>query len=307
MATAYDRSNGTAWPLVAAKRRLVRLWQYARYGSPNLAMPRVALSPRAESWLESLRREGIVRIEDEAFRAAADYIEDAYFAPLERSGSASSVRFNNPDLFLLDGNQPKYIAGGIEISVYVSFKDPALSALFFHPELNALLYNYYGRQPYYRNLPMLQKVSYETTQAPFSNGQFHVDHPGQVSLMLLVSTVTERDTHMEYAAGSHRHYRLEGPHPDAVARCGYRLVPLTGEKGTLFVFDASGVHRACYLPGVSRKILHLNVTTGHHIQTAHRRDDLDRWPALEQLPAHSRRMMAKVGRRRAAASNGTGG
>lgn len=263
---------------------------------PNLISPSVPLSARGKERLAALRRDGILRIQEPQFEEAARYVDTAYFAPLERPDGLSSIRLPHPDLFVTDANKSEYRAYGTEIGANISFKDPHLAGLFFDPELTGVVYNYYRRQPYYRNQPFLQKISYDGKTIPNTNANWHVDYIHQLSVMLLVSDVTTKDTHMEYALGSNWKIWNVGNYPEEIVdRHGYKVFDAVGPQGTLFLFDAGGIHRARYVGGSSRKILHLNITTGHHI--AGGRDGLRSWPDLSGRPSYSRRMMDRVGRR----------
>ncbi len=266
-----------------------------RYTFPNLLRPAVPLSEKGRQWLAVLRRDGIVRVEEKAFQEVAEYLDQAYFAPLERPDGFSKVKLLHPDLFVLDANKQDYRRYGTEIGAKISFKDPTLTPLFFDPYLTGVIYNYYRRQPYYRNQPFLQKISYDGKATPNTNSNWHTDYLHQLSVMLLVSDVTKQDTHMEYASGSHRRIWPVGNRPEGiVAEHRWPLFDAVGPKGTLFLFDAGGIHRAKYIGGSSRKILHLNITTGHHI-IGERLDRMDTWKALDSYPVYARQMMERIG------------
>ncbi|MBI3332937.1 MAG: hypothetical protein HYZ93_02465 [Candidatus Omnitrophica bacterium] len=293
MASLFSPLISRLW--VRFKVRAVWSREIVQYTFPNLARPSVPLSEEARGWLAAFRRDGILKVEEDRFREIAEYLDQAYFKPLEEGREASAVQMPSQGLFILDNNLPKYREGGTEINANISFKDPRLAPIFFHPDLNGVLYNYYRRQPFYRNQPLLQKIVYDGKVPPLSNSSWHVDYVHQVSVMFLVSDVTERDTHMQYALGSHRKLRLVANYPEEIVeREGYPVLDAVGGKGTLFMFDAGGLHRACYRPNTSRKILHLNMTSGHHI-TPRRYDRLGSWGELAGCPPHSRRMMEKIG------------
>jgi len=103
------------------------------------------------------------------------------------------------------------------------------------------------------------------------NGLFHVDHLHQMSFMLLTTDVTLEHTHMEYLMGSNKRPLLKDgisiptnevkkivPRYPNVFKC-------IGKKGTLFIFDTTGIHRAEYVESGIRRILHLNFTTGQNL------------------------------------------
>jgi hypothetical protein len=254
------------------------------YGS-NDATPDVELSTNGRLLLEAFRRTGIIRIENR-FVNIAEHLDRAYFHELERGGS---------NLFVIQSKGAKYSsAPWKEMNAIISFKDPVLAPLFFDRDLNGVLRNYYGRQPYFRNQPLLQRIdTTEQTGTVMENGQYHVDHLHQVSIMFLVSPVTENSLHMRYAMGSNQRLRLEGYYDEHEVEARYPIMKLTGAPGTLYMFDTAGVHRAMYLPGTSRKILHLNFTTGHNLD-ARKYDSMNDWPGLDRLPEYSRHLLDKI-------------
>ena len=261
---------------VRARQLIKDVNQMAVFGLPNPLMSSVQLTPRATQWYESLRDTGIVKIEDDTFRDIAAYLEREYFQPIEADSSSFLGRaepvygFGDKTRYVADTNQARFVAGGTEISASISFADPQLKPLFAHDELARVLRKYYGRQPYHRNQPLLQKISLRPGQVALGNGNFHVDHLYQISFMLLVSDVGESSTHMEYCIGSNRRQMIregiEIPRDACEEKAlDYPLFSCTGKKGTLFVFDTSGFHRAKYMSSSTRKMLHLNITTGHNL------------------------------------------
>lgn len=269
-----------------------------KYATPDPFFQYGRMSDTANGWYETFRRDGIIKIEDNAdFVAVADYIEKTYFEFMEREGN--SVFRNGPlafpwndSRFVQDSNKERYRSGGTEISCSISFRDPGCAPLLLNPDLIAMLCAYYGRQPYYRNQPLVQKISFRGDNI-IDNGQIHVDHLHQVSFMLLVSDVTDAHTHMKYCVGSHRRNVLKQGILMPLDKCkdlseGYSVLDCTGKKGTLFVFDAGGFHRANYMANSSRKMLHCNITTGHHLGQFV--DKKDGWQQLSEQPQFVKQM-----------------
>jgi hypothetical protein len=257
--------------------------QWLNFGLPTPWAARPALTDRASEWLINLERDGILRIELPAFAEVARHVEKTYF-----EGEPHAP------LFAHDTNTDLYRSFGIERLAEVSFKDPGLLPLLLHEELHAVYFHYYGRQPYFRNHPVVQRLSYREGQPKDTDhgNRYHTDPLRQLSLMLLVSDAPAEGGHMVYAAGSHRRpmWRTGIYIPYDVAEAIARRsapVSLTGAKGTLFLFDASGVHRRILRPG-ARHMLHLNLTTGHHRKPI--RETFDGWSALQNIPNSMRRM-----------------
>ena len=45
----------------------------------------------------------------------------------------------------------------------------------------------------------------------------------------------------------------------------YKIFKVIGKKGDAFLFNTTGLHRANYILGTTRNILHLNFTNGHNL------------------------------------------
>jgi hypothetical protein len=288
--------------VLARGRRLAAYsMSYAWFYAPSVIAPRVALTAQGEAYLAQLRDRGILTVHASRFCDIAAYIDATYFAAVEggahERGGPHVPLNQDGTLFVRDVNKPVYRASGTEISSSISFRDPRLAPLFFDPDLMGALYNYYRRQPYFRNQPLVQKISYDGRADANTNGRWHIDSYRQVSIMLLVSDVALDDTHMQYALGSHRRLKLDPFYTDdALRAAGYPIYDLVGKSGTLFMFDTQGIHRAKYVPNTTRKILHMNFTPGHNM-AADRLDRVDDWPALAGYPRHLRRLIGRLAAR----------
>lgn len=285
----------------ARARRFVKdVAQMAVYATPSATNTSVQLSPAARSWLATLRRDGIVKIEGNPdFERVASYVEETYFKQIESNptqflgASGPSYPFRDRERFIWDTNRERDMKAGTDVCCSISFLDRDCAPLFLNDDLSCVLLKYYARQPYYRNQPVIQKVALKSGQAPLANGLFHVDHLRQISVMLLVSDVTESDTHMEFCEGSHKRNLLREGIELTREECKSKFSPYPvfkciGRKGTLFVFDTSGFHRANYIANSTRKILHLNVNTGHHLEPFI--DRKSSFTTLSRAPIYVRRM-----------------
>lgn len=265
--------------LPLAVRRFVRdLAQILTYALPNPTVVNPGLTKTAEMWLHDLKKYGIVKIEDDNFVHMTNYLNDNYLQFIE----------SNPELFLNDGvirypwrdkrfihnkNNSKFRWFGAVTSCEISLTDKNLSPMFFNEDLAKTLYGYYRRQPYIRNQPLIQTLKLFDDRERVGNGRWHVDHLRNVSLMILLTDVTESDTHMEYVLYSHRrNLLLEGIEMELEKSeklfenfKNKKIIKCTGPKGTAFLFDASGIHRANCISPSTRTILHFNFTTGHNI------------------------------------------
>jgi len=263
-------------------------WFYLR---PDRRRKPAVLSLNAEECITSLEEMGLARF-SLSFPDLALHLDHTYFGPLERGEAPTPW-------IVEDFNGRRGIETGQTLGCYLSFRDPKLAKLFLNPDLVGILQRYYKRQPYYRNYPVINKIAFDSQHRMDITGKFHRDGGWrQVSCMLLVTDVSLSDTHMEYAVGSHRSSMIKSldrfSYDDKVIEDHFKLVPLIGPRGTLFVFDAgNGFHRACFKSGSVRKILHLNFTTGHSIQ--HQRfDGASEWDQFRKCPPLVARAFGKL-------------
>lgn len=232
--------------------------------------PKVEITPDMKLYYKELREKGVVKIPDK-FLEIADYINNNYFDKPEQE-------ITN---WFASAQTERTIETGRTVNMNISFSDTNLQDLFFNEDLLGIVYNYYQRQPYYRNLPSLAKTEFTSSNRIDIQGKFHLDGGlNQISFMLLTNDITEKDTHMQYALGSNNvdlPYNIDRfSWEDSQIEKKYEIYDLIGKKGTLFIFDAgNGFHRAVYKTGTLRKMLHLNITTGHSISKMFEHDGAD--------------------------------
>lgn len=282
------------------KRAIKLSLQRMQYETPNVFAPSVPMSERAAKMLDELRRNGVIRINSPALDHAAKGIQEKYFNSIESMGHEEAERqlkSRDSRLFIRNMITPErrelFHNGGCDLQSHISFKEPALAPVLFDADLSAVIYNYYKRQPYFRNQPLLSKIFYEGKGAPFENGLWHTDHLHQLSYMFLVSDVAEDGTRMHYALGSNRKYWPPGTYSEAdVKNGGYTVFDLTGKAGTLYLFDAGGLHRGNYLLRSLRKIVHMNIVTGHNMMPG--MESFSDWEFQRSLPEHMQKMLSKL-------------
>jgi|KBSSwiStaDraftv2_1062776.scaffolds.fasta_scaffold445326_2 hypothetical protein len=264
--------------LLLSSPSFVRALAWRHYVDPRAQYRPVPLSDLAQGYLAQLRQQGIVSV-DRSFADLADYIRDRYFAAEYELAPDSPLRAN-----------------GLIVSRPVSFSDQRLHEVLFDPEICAIVCNYYGRQAYYRDNPTVHKEHAAASSRPLISGVFHSDSYRQISFMLLLSDLTEHDTHMEFASGSHDarqpSYDRTQIDQDAVTR-EFKIVHVVGKKGTLFLFDTEGLHRGSYHQNTGREIFHVNMTTGTWPFTDDRYDRLETiFPDPQTVPEHVRNFVA---------------
>lgn len=262
------------------------------YAFPNLLKRKVSISGENEKYLKELKENGIVVIPPHKFSKIADHINENYISLVENFPQITE----SPFVYLVDDE-----LNIDRIRLHISFKDNDLKEIFLSEELSGLIYNYLGRQPYYRNYPyvIFNRASSDTKDGIFQ--KFHKDRGfHQITLMMLLNDITEADTHMQYALKSHKkwvnpkHIRDRYSYDDKDIYDEFDILNCVGKKGTLFIFDAgNGFHKNVKVPGTQRNIFHANITTGMSIQKG-RYDSRDNWDTLDKKPDHVQNMFNKI-------------
>lgn len=263
---------------------------WSLYYQRSLTKPSVPLPAGWDAHLHTFRRDGVVAIPD-AFPEVADHVDRAYVANLE-----TPERAPHPMQVFKIGRGRDEAAN--TVNAMVSFCDPAIAPLLFGEGPVGLVYDAYGRQPYYREYPRLvvNRPTDGVRPEDEYSAYWHVDCYRQVSFMLLLGDVTKRDTRLQYAKGTHHHRDWpwdQLAHDPARIESSYEIFEGTGTKGTLIVFESGcGLHRAKFEPGSTRKSLQTVITAGHYWTTDPPLDPSP--PDLSGKPAHVRRMIGKV-------------
>lgn len=246
--------------------------QFRRYGRRLADLTYPDLSPVAARWVETLRRDGIVRLEGSPWTLD----ESTRFDELPRQQDVPE----------------SYRATGVKVLRELSFRQASLVSVLLNPDLHACLWHYLGRPYFVRNHPVYQEIEVRPEDVPEEErgNRFHVDGLGQLSVMVLLSPTRESDPHMQYALGTHRRavwrYGLVlSPEQAERMALSARKLACVGPAGTAYLFDAFGVHRRLVKPG-KRKMLHLNFTTGLNLKPMV--ESFADWPELDLAPAHVR-------------------
>jgi len=265
------------------------------YYTPDKHRPGVPISAEAEKYLYELRENGITAVP--GFEAVADHLDQTYFSIMGGDKPPLPRRFEVITL----GSRAE---ASNTINYRLFFNDPGLAPLVFNPDVCGILYNYYQRQPFYRQQPWAIKnaMAADTPQDEFSRAEvsakFHVDCYRQITLMLLVNELTVNDTHLQFAIGSHKFTRnpwdrYKYKDTDIVGK--YPIFDAVGPKGTLIIMDAGcGIHRGLHKRGSVRKTLQLVVTTGHYINLEEPKMTSADQPALDNYPDHVRHIMDQL-------------
>ncbi len=277
--------------------RLDQAW----YKTPNPFLEPVKLDDEGSALLASLRERGVAAVRGR-FGAVAAHLREAYVAPLERYHAEGPREIPFIHRVHIEPTRPTWVER--PYVAQISFCDPALRELFFDPMLTGVIANYFRRQPYHRNYPLIVKTHHRGIAPANPQGTFHIDGGlGQISYMLLLNDLDEDQTHMQFAVGSHHHhvpyrniYNRWANSEEAIEQT-YTLLPLVGEAGTLFLFDAAhGFHRAVYRKDTVRIILHMNFSTGAFVPPD-RFDPIAAFAFLDEGPRHLRPLMSKIAAR----------
>lgn len=283
-------------------RKAAEAVHYFRHTSPNYFQPQVEISERANSWLQELREYGVVKFSTPEIAAAASVLEEKYFNRIDSMGS-DQRDLNGDDLgqkgiFAKNINYEPYSTNtGTEIFYQISLFDNELKDLFRNPEISGVIYNYLRRQPYYRGQPTLSQINYGPEQDKNKNRPgclYHVDYLRQITFMVLAADVTEEDSHFEYLKGSHHRPKwskvfIDNNEAAKIAEANQEnIFRGVGKKGSVVLFDSSGIHRRNGKIGQKRRTVFGVTTSGHHLEKYE--DKRVHLPNLENDPQHVRSM-----------------
>lgn len=275
--------------------RPLQAFTWWKYYTPDAKRPQVPLTPHGTDRLNELIEEGITFL-PARFVDVADHIERTYFSaidgrPEEKSGA----------LEMLDIGEREEATGSC--SYRVSFKDPGLAPLVFDQDVCGILYNYYRRQPFYRQQPwvirnaMKREIGGQEMSRLEVSSKYHIDYYRQITCQLFVNDLSVDDTHLQYASGSHKskdHPWNRYKYTDEEIEKRYRIVDAVGPKGTLVIMDAGcGFHRGLHKTGTVRKTFQTVLTTGHYFCDEPKVSAAD-WRDLGAKPDYIRRMMDKL-------------
>lgn len=213
-------------------------------------------------------KEGIA-VAPRLFKEEADYLLNAYID--------NSVE---PQISVEEGvvnvSEERGATVGNPVWKYVSLTDPVLQSIVLSPELLTLIHSYYGTQPYLRRMPFIKQNSMQKHHDADISSVYHIDQSKHfVSVMLLLSDLTENDSHMRFLAGTHQieqpDFRLQPNDPknkdlEEELLSKYDVVPLVGPKGTMFIYDnGNGIHKGHMSIGTTRNVMQATFSRGDHI------------------------------------------
>lgn len=155
---------------------------------------------------------------------------------------------------------------GMNQTITLSFDHELSSKTILDTDICLLISHYYSNQSFFREEPTIshKSVLKKNFNKPDSY-MFHSDGFRQVSVMLLLNDLNDKNVHMEYAIKSHSQQQIyERRFLDQEnLKKKYKIKKLVGKKGDLFIFDAEGLHRGVYgKNGKERLIFHLNFHPG---------------------------------------------
>jgi hypothetical protein len=267
----YGRYFGTDYPLLLVIKNLLRPNRIIKkfiYGqivripfilsAANRAEELSELPDEWKNYSEILKRDGIVFIPN-------------FFK--KRSEALSNQYKLNRQEFPPRGKYYRFPVGLDNLDVFNVAVDPMLLTT---------LANYYGCQPYLRNLPGINCTHLGTKKDPEATGFndfWHYDTANQMTAHILLNDVSESDSCMFYAKGSHhthREYITKNDYfySEEYMNDKFEIIPCIGDSGTLVVFDSNGLHRLDLKLNTFRSHLHLNFVPGNDLME-HSQDMLD--------------------------------
>lgn len=217
------------------------LWK--RYLTPDSSFDPIPLNDEFQRYLARLREDGIVIIEGH-FESVAVRLRGL----LDEMGLKGYRRSDKVNDFIVD----------------IGLVVPEVVHMLAHPQVCGLLCNYYGRQAYYREHPIIVASSAGAEGVDRTSSRVHADGYRQITMQLLINDVTAEDSHLIYYAGSHKQPKFSVDREPSNKQLveGFRPVLGIGRAGTLVVFDSgSGYHCGKYEAG-QRLMLSEVVTSG---------------------------------------------
>ena len=145
-----------------SKRFIKDCYAIAKYKTP--AIRPLSINNKVRKKIEEFNENGFLKLECDRFLDVAKYLDDAYFKKIEEHNNVIvESDFQNPNrrFSIKELKKNEYVAGGMQISAYISLLDEKLSSLLFDDEIHSILYGYYKRQHYFRNQPRIMKVDYK--------------------------------------------------------------------------------------------------------------------------------------------------
>jgi hypothetical protein len=258
----YGRYLGTDHPLVLVIKNLIRPKRIIKkllYGqivripfilsAANQAEELPELTNEWQKYIEILKRDGIVLIPG-FFKKRSEALNENYklnaqeFPPRGKYYRLNAD-FNNLDIF--------------NIAV--------------DPMILTILAKYYGCQPYLRQQPFINCTHLGTAKEPLTpgfNDFWHYDTVNQITAHVLLKDLSESDSNMFYAKGSHRTHREyisknDYYYSEEYMNDNFEIIPCIGESGTLVIFDSNGLHRLDLKLNTFRAFLHLNFLPGNDV------------------------------------------
>ena len=139
--------------------------------------------------------------------------------------------------------------------------------------LLAIAARYMNCQPYLRHgasLAVLRPADATVLKHGVANGldewPWHIDTPNLLSFHIILNDLTEEDTRMRYAKGSHKINRpASGIRSEEMITGRYEIFECCGPAGTIYIFDNNGFHRPDAVADSIRMTFEFYFTPGNQI------------------------------------------
>ncbi len=147
-----------------------------------------------------------------------------------------------------------------------------------------IIYSYMGCQPYLRHPPGFNHTqpdqNYTSQHSSKFNVKWHYDTVNQVTMHVLLTDVTNKQTRMLYAKNTHKKHHISlTPYDyyyddDYIKSTCNNIIDLTGKAGDVYIFDSNGVHKMYAVKNSLRRHLHVNYTPGNDIKSFGLKDEM---------------------------------
>lgn len=172
---------------------------------------------------------------------------------------------NYDDFIILKKKIPNFDQYG-KSQIEINFNSK-IFRLIFSDNLRKLIHNYYQKEFWLRNAPVLIIDKESERKINHDQNLFHLDHcERQLSIMILLNDLTVENSHTQYISGSNKKSWIfindNRNCPKFKERVqniknNSNLINIVGRSGDVILFDAgNGLHKAVY--GKDRAIIHLN-------------------------------------------------
>lgn len=174
------------------------------------------------------------------------------------------------------GSEDRWPAGDFYYRTFFGpFGNPLFADVALNETMLTIAARHYGCQPYLRcgpNISILHPAHDTDSSVIYHpNGletwPWHIDTPNLLSMHLILHDTADDGTRMLFANRSHRVPRSSsGIRTEENVTSRYRITDCAGPRGTVYMFDNSGLHRPNAVANSLRATFEFYFTPGNNIQ-----------------------------------------